>query len=123
MSAAQPPAQPPNNNGGNPEKAPETAPGAPNADDASMDTAPDQPPEETWEDIPEDVMSLTTEEVMTRVRLLDNDIKVSKFSITYFVWTRCNAGLGDAFGDAPSTTRAERHEREDPRQQREDQAE
>lgn len=43
-----------------------------------MDTAPDQPPEETWEDIPEDVLALTTDEVLTRVRLLDNDIKVMR---------------------------------------------
>jgi hypothetical protein len=41
-----------------------------------MDTTPDQPPVETWDDIPEDVMALPTDEILTRVRLLDNDIKV-----------------------------------------------
>ena len=42
-----------------------------------MDTAPDQPPEETWDDIPEEIMALTTEEIQTRARLIDNDIKVT----------------------------------------------
>ena len=41
-----------------------------------MDTTPDAPPEETWDDIPEEVMSLSTDEILTRIRLLDNDIKV-----------------------------------------------
>ena len=33
--------------------------------------------EETWDDIPEEVMALTTEEITSRIRLIDNDIKVS----------------------------------------------
>ena len=41
-----------------------------------MDTTPDRPPEETWEDIPEDIMSLPTADILTRIRLLDNDLKV-----------------------------------------------
>lgn len=41
-----------------------------------MDTTPIQPEEETWDDIPEDIMSLTTDDVLTRIRLIDNDIKV-----------------------------------------------
>lgn len=41
-----------------------------------MDTAPDQPPEETWDDIPEEIMALPTEDIQTRTRLIDNDIKV-----------------------------------------------
>jgi 26S proteasome regulatory subunit T5 len=40
-----------------------------------MDTTPDQPPEETWADIPEDVMALSTDEVLTRIRLIENDMK------------------------------------------------
>jgi 26S proteasome regulatory subunit T5 len=76
MSSAQPPSQPPNN----PEKAPETTASgsnpAPASGDATMDTTPDQPAEETWADIPEDVIALTTDEILTRGRLLDNDIKV-----------------------------------------------
>jgi 26S proteasome regulatory subunit T5 len=43
-----------------------------------MDTTPDVPPVETWEDIPEDVMALSTDEILTRIRLIENDIKVGK---------------------------------------------
>ena len=43
---------------------------------AEMDTTPDQPPEETWDDIPEEIMELDTDDVLTRIRLIDNDIKV-----------------------------------------------
>jgi 26S proteasome regulatory subunit T5 len=42
-----------------------------------MDTTPDVPAEETWEDIPADVMALSTDEILTRIRLIENDIKVS----------------------------------------------
>ncbi|KAI0689070.1 26S proteasome subunit P45 [Cytidiella melzeri] len=41
-----------------------------------MDTTSDQPPEEKWEDIPEDVLALPTEDIMTRTRLIDNDLRV-----------------------------------------------
>lgn len=70
---------PPNNPPPNPEKKPEdtaaAAPSAP-ADAAAMDTASDAPPEETWADIPEEIMSLSTDEIITRTRLIDNDVKV-----------------------------------------------
>ena len=82
MSSAQPPNQPPNNPptgekleeqqpllGQTPQ---ETRP----TEDAAMDTAPDQPPEENWDDIPEEIMALPTEDIQTRTRLIDNDIKV-----------------------------------------------
>ena len=82
MSSAQPPGQPPNNPqiGEKPDEQqplpgqtqPETKP----AEDAVMDTAPDQPPEESWDDIPEEIMALPTEDIQTRTRLIDNDIKV-----------------------------------------------
>jgi 26S proteasome regulatory subunit T5 len=73
MSAVPPPNDPP----ANPEKQPEAAPtAAAQADEAPMDTTPDQPPEETWADIPEDVMSLNTDEILTRIRLIENDMKV-----------------------------------------------
>jgi 26S proteasome regulatory subunit T5 len=39
-----------------------------------MDT--DPPVEETWADIPEDIMALSTDEILTRIRLIENDIKV-----------------------------------------------
>lgn len=82
MSSAQPPNQPPNNppTGEKPEEQQpllgqtpqETRP----TEDAAMDTAPDQPPEENWDDIPEEIMALPTEDIQTRTRLIDNDIKV-----------------------------------------------
>ncbi|KAF4577312.1 26S proteasome regulatory subunit 6A [Pleurotus pulmonarius] len=77
MSSAPPPPNPPPSN---PEKKPEDAPSqssAPN-EDATMDTTPIQPEEESWDDIPEEIMSLSTEDVLTRIRLIDNDIKVMK---------------------------------------------
>jgi 26S proteasome regulatory subunit T5 len=74
-----PPVQPPNN-----EKAPEASSASsstPAPADAAMNTAPDQPAEETWDDIPEDIMVLPTDEILTRVRLLDNDIKVCAYAL------------------------------------------
>jgi 26S proteasome regulatory subunit T5 len=83
MSSAQPPNQPPNNPpaGEKPdEQQPllgQTLSEARPTEDAPMDTAPDQPPEETWDDIPEEIMALPTEDIQTRTRLIDNDIKVT----------------------------------------------
>ena len=79
MSSAQPPNQPPNNPPT--DKKPdeqqallgETLPEVRPAEDAAMEIV---PPEETWEDIPEEIMALTTEDIQTRTRLIDNDIKV-----------------------------------------------
>jgi 26S proteasome regulatory subunit T5 len=76
--SSQPPSQPPQPPSNN-DKAPESstpASAASAGNDAAMDTTPDQPPAETWADIPEDVIALPTDEILTRVRLLDNDIKV-----------------------------------------------
>jgi hypothetical protein len=50
-------------------------------DGVEMDTTPDQPAEETWDDIPEEIMALTTEEILTRIRLIDNDIKVRRLHL------------------------------------------
>ncbi|KAG6854118.1 26S proteasome regulatory subunit 6A-B [Blastosporella zonata] len=75
---------PPNNPTSNPEKQPDVSSSsqpAPAADSA-MDTAPDVPEEETWSDLPEDILSLTTDEILTRVRLLENDIKVMRSETT-----------------------------------------
>ncbi|EKM79315.1 hypothetical protein AGABI1DRAFT_113879 [Agaricus bisporus var. burnettii JB137-S8] len=77
MSSALPPNAPDDNN----EKKPETSTPAPpssSAENAAMDTTPDVPPPETWDDIPEEIMSLSTDEVLTRIRLIDNDIKVMR---------------------------------------------
>lgn len=47
-----------------------------------MDITPDHPPEETWDDIPADILSLSTDEILTRIRLIENDIKVRVFPTT-----------------------------------------
>ncbi|KAH0586215.1 26S proteasome regulatory subunit 6A-B [Termitomyces sp. 'cryptogamus'] len=80
MSSVPPPNNPPTN----PEKQPEVPSSSQPvpAADVAMDTTPDVPEEETWADIPEDVLSLTTDEILTRIRLLDNDIKVMRSETT-----------------------------------------
>jgi hypothetical protein len=92
MSSAQPPNQPPNNPpaGEKPDEQQPLLSQTPqetrNTEDASMDTAPDQPPDETWDDIPEEIMALPTEDIQTRTRLIDNDIKVKfPLSVQLFV--------------------------------------
>ncbi len=75
MSSVPPPSNPPPN----PEKAEDlSAPDAsvPTEGAAAMDESPDVPPEETWDDIPEDILNLATDEILTRARLIDNDLKV-----------------------------------------------
>ena len=77
MSSSLPPGQPPNNNeklGGQDS----SASADPTQPDVVMDITPDPPAEETWADIPQEVMELDTNEIMTRVRLIDNDIKVRR---------------------------------------------
>jgi 26S proteasome regulatory subunit T5 len=73
--SALPPAEHPNNN--DLQNEPETATETP-LEAAEMDTTPDQPVEETWEDIPEDIMELEKEDILTRIRLIENDIKVMR---------------------------------------------
>ncbi|KAF9485921.1 26S proteasome subunit P45 [Pholiota conissans] len=77
MSSAPPPSNPPPN----PEKKPDT----PQAQDASapteasaMDVTPDVPPEDTFDDIPEDILNLSADEILTRARLIENDLKVMR---------------------------------------------
>ena len=72
MASVQPPNDPPNDGTG-PQKQPEQP--APDGT-AVMDTTPDVPAEETWEDIPDEIRSLSTDEILTRIRLIENDIKV-----------------------------------------------
>ncbi|KAH8825233.1 P-loop containing nucleoside triphosphate hydrolase protein [Flagelloscypha sp. PMI_526] len=64
----------------NPEKKPdETSSVSPNESENAgdeMDSTPDKPAEETWEDIPEDILTLPTDEILTRIRLIDNDVKI-----------------------------------------------
>ncbi|KAG1772442.1 26S proteasome subunit P45 [Suillus occidentalis] len=77
---SEPPSDPPAGNNVQKPDAPQQPEASPalGQDGAEMDTTPDQPAEETWDDIPEEIMALTTEEILTRIRLIDNDIKVMK---------------------------------------------
>jgi len=81
IMSALPPAEHPNNNGqpNDANKSESADSSIAQAEVAKMDTTPDQPPEETWDDIPEEIMDLDTEDVLTRIRLIDNDIKVRCF--------------------------------------------
>jgi len=129
MSSAQPPNQPPNNppTGEKPDEQQsllgQTPPEARPAEDAAMDTAPDQPPEETWDDIPEEIVALTTEDIQTRTRLIDNDIKVTFLCPTDLPLVRSSHLPGYEIRNDEVTTRTERHEGKDQRQRREDKAE
>ncbi|RXW21603.1 hypothetical protein EST38_g4236 [Candolleomyces aberdarensis] len=72
-------APPPNENPSGSEKKPEQS--APSSssnpqDSSAMDTTPDLQPEETWDDIPEDILALSSDDIVTRTRLIDNDLKV-----------------------------------------------
>lgn len=64
-----------------------------------MDTTPDVPPVETWDDIPEDVIALSTDEVLTRIRLIENDIKVSLLQWMNLVQWLIRSGIGYAVRD------------------------
>ena len=80
MSALPPAEHPSNNDQPNDANKSESADlSSARAEVAEMDTTPDQPPEETWDDIPEEIMELDTEDILTRIRLIDNDIKVRDF--------------------------------------------
>ncbi|KAI0074553.1 AAA-domain-containing protein [Panus rudis PR-1116 ss-1] len=78
MSSTQPPKSPPN-----PTEKPDSQGSSSNEStaakpDVSMDTTPDKPQEETWDDIPEEIRALPTEDILTRTRLIDNDLKVMR---------------------------------------------
>ncbi|KAF6757596.1 P-loop containing nucleoside triphosphate hydrolase protein [Ephemerocybe angulata] len=78
MSSAPPPNDPPQDSE---KKSEESTPllSTSNAQDsAAMDTTPDVQPEETWDDIPEDILALSNDEIATRTRLIDNDLKVMR---------------------------------------------
>ncbi|KAG8851803.1 26S proteasome regulatory subunit 6A [Tulasnella sp. 330] len=78
--SAVPPNQP--SDAPKPNDAPTTSgAGAPAAAQAMDTTADEQPQEETWEDIPSDVRAASTEEISTRSRLIDNDVKVMRSEI------------------------------------------
>lgn len=122
MSSAPPPTNPPNNNNEKDGEPSASAASAPATDAAPMDTTPDQPAEETWDDIPEDVMELGTDDIMTRIRLIDNDIKVRLLLRTLRASGRdrlTTALAGHAVRNASFAARAECDEGEDSRQWRE----
>ncbi|EJD50833.1 26S proteasome subunit P45 [Auricularia subglabra TFB-10046 SS5] len=48
------------------------------ATEAAMDTTPDPPPEDDFSDLPEDILTASTDDILTRIRLIDNDIKVMR---------------------------------------------
>lgn len=78
MSSAQPPEQPPSRDD---EKAPLLSSDAPSstaqpAEGDKMDTTPD-PPAETWSDLPEELLTASADEIISRRRLIENDIRVS----------------------------------------------
>lgn len=73
MSSVQPPVPPPENNNEKKPEAGSSTDATPH--EAQMDTTPDQPAEEIWADIPEEIMSLGPDEIVTRIRLIDNDLK------------------------------------------------
>jgi 26S proteasome regulatory subunit T5 len=81
MASSQPPEQPPSRNDEKP------APSTSNASNTNstqpvegggdkMDVTPD-PPAETWSDLPEELLTASAEEIVTRRRLIENDIRVS----------------------------------------------
>ncbi|KAF8510360.1 26S proteasome subunit P45 [Hysterangium stoloniferum] len=76
MSSTNPPDQPPSDSKPAGESVPSTSTLA--TQETAMDVTPDQPAEETWDDIPEDVLNSTTDEILTRIRLIENDIKVMR---------------------------------------------
>ncbi|KAG5650128.1 26S proteasome regulatory subunit 6A-B [Sphagnurus paluster] len=80
MSALPPPNNPPSNSEKKPENVSTSS--IPQPDAAAMDIASDGPAEETWADIPEEIMALSTDEILTRIRLIDNDIKVMRSETT-----------------------------------------
>lgn len=47
-----------------------------------MDTTPDAPEAESWADIPEEILQLSTEDIVQRTRLIDNDMKVIRSETT-----------------------------------------
>jgi 26S proteasome regulatory subunit T5 len=82
MSSAPPPSNPPPN----PEKKGDHVDTDASAvvDAGTMDITDDAPPVETWDDISEDILALSTDEILTRARLIDNDIKVRFLPVVCF---------------------------------------
>ena len=73
MSSVPPDPLPPSDSNKKPDP---SAPTSSSAEAVAMDVTRDAPEEETWSDLPEEILTLSTDEILTRTRLIDNDIKV-----------------------------------------------
>lgn len=77
MSSAPPPDQPPSNENEKPlvsVDAEENERATPDAMEVTQ-----EPPAETWSDLPPELLSASAEEINSRKRLIDNEIRVSRF--------------------------------------------
>ena len=94
MSSAPPPPNPPSGDDEKPPVAADTTDPNPKPVDA-MDVqepeTPKAPPADTFEDIPAEIMGAATDEILTRIRLIDNDIKVRERVFGVSLWV--NPGL------------------------------
>jgi hypothetical protein len=77
--------------------------------EGEMDTGADSSTQVTWDDIPTDILSASTDEILTRIRLIENDLKVWSCLFSVFTSDRIP---GHAVGNVTITTRAISHERE-----------
>lgn len=73
MSSAPPPIGPPSDSNKKDSSAPISSS---SPEGVAMDITPDVPGEETWDDLPGEILALSTDEILTRTRLIDNDLKV-----------------------------------------------
>lgn len=48
----------------------------PAADADKMEVTPAEPPAETWSDLPEELLTASADEIVSRRRLIENDIRV-----------------------------------------------
>lgn len=76
MSSAPPPDQPPSNDK---PLIPVDAQDSGRSNSDAMEVTP-EPPAETWGDLPPELLSASAEEINSRMRLIDNEIRVSRFA-------------------------------------------
>jgi hypothetical protein len=79
--------------------------------DGEMDTGADSSSQVTWDDIPTDILSASTDEILTRIRLIENDLKVRSCLFSVFASNKIS---GYAVRNVTFTTRAISHEGENP---------
>ena len=122
MSSAPPPSDPPSNE--KPLISVDDQENARSTPDA-MEVTP-EPPAETWEDLPPELLSASAEEINSRMRLIDNEIRVGRFASR----SRAVGGVNDAYAfagnalrNAAATARGRFNEGESTRKRGQDQAE